>query len=183
MAEVTGLLLAWGGGDRDALDRLLPIVYRELRGIAHRRLAGERSSHTLSTTALVHEAYLRLVQIDRVQWKNRSHFFAIAARAMRRVLVDYAVMRNAQKRGGGEALLALDDVAVAVETHADELVALDEALRRLEAIDERHGRVVECRVFAGMSVEETAAALDISTATVKRDWAMARAWLNRELES
>jgi RNA polymerase sigma factor (TIGR02999 family) len=179
--DVTQLLLAWGDGDREALDELFPVVYRELRGIAHRRLRDERAAHTLSTTALVHEAYLKLVRIDRIQWRNRTHFFAIAARAMRRVLVDYALMRKARKRGGGASAVPLDDVMLAVESHADELAALDEALQRLERIDERHSRVVECRVFAGMSVEETAAALEISPATVKRDWAMARAWLNREL--
>jgi RNA polymerase sigma-70 factor, ECF subfamily len=179
--DVTGLLQAWGNGERDALDDLLPIVYRELRGIAHRRLLGERAAHTLSTTALVHEAYLRLVRIDRVQWRDRAHFFAMAARAMRRVLVDYAHMRKAQKRGGGGIAVTLDAVVLAVDSHADELAALDQALRRLESIDERTGRVVECRVFGGMSVEETAEALDISPATVKRDWAMARAWLNQEL--
>ncbi|MGH7505970.1 MAG: sigma-70 family RNA polymerase sigma factor [Longimicrobiales bacterium] len=181
--EVTDLLLAWGEGDREALDRLFPIVYRELRGIAHRRLLGERPGHTLGTTGLVHEAYLRLVRIERVEWRNRSQFFAVSARAMRRVLVDYALMRKAEKRGGGQVPLPLEEVVVAVESHADDIVALDEALRRLEVIDERHSRVVECRLFAGMSVEETAAALDISPATVKRDWAMARAWLNRELAS
>jgi RNA polymerase sigma factor (TIGR02999 family) len=154
--EVTHLLLAWGEGDAEALNRLLPIVYGELRGIAHRRLRNERAAHTLSTTALVHETYLKLVQIDRVQWRNRAQFFAIAARAMRRILVDYAVMRGAQKRGGGATRIPIDEVDVAIEMHADEVVAIDEALRRLESIDERHSRVVECRLFGGMSVEETA---------------------------
>ena len=179
--EVSQLLLAWGAGDRAALDRLFPIVYAELRGIAHRQLKQERTGHTLSTTALVHEAYLKLVRLDRMQWHNRAQFFAIAARAMRRILVDYAVTRKRQKRGGGQALLSIDDVVVMVESRADELVALDRALERLEAVDPRQTQVVECRVFAGMSIEETAEALELSPATVKRDWAMARAWLNREL--
>jgi RNA polymerase sigma factor (TIGR02999 family) len=179
--EISNLLIAWNEGDRAALDRLFPIVYRELRRIAHRQLRGERAGHTLSTTALVHEAYFKLVQLDRIQWQNRAQFFAIAARAMRRILVDYALARRRKKRGGGQPALSLDDVIVMVNTQADELLAVDQALQRLEAIDARHARVVECRVFAGLSVEETAEALDISPATVKRDWALARAWLNREL--
>jgi RNA polymerase sigma factor (TIGR02999 family) len=179
--EVSELLLAWGEGDRAALDELFPLVYGELRRIAHRQLRGERSAHTLNTTALVHEAYLKLVRMDRIPWRNRAQFFAIAARAMRRILVDYAYRRRRQKRGGGQAPLSLADVVVMVDSRADELVALDQALERLEAIDPRHTRVVECRVFGGMSIEETAEALDLSPATIKRDWAMARAWLNREL--
>ncbi|MGH7469607.1 MAG: sigma-70 family RNA polymerase sigma factor [Longimicrobiales bacterium] len=179
--DISSLLTAWNEGDREALDRLFPVVYRELRRIAHRQLRGERPGHTLSTTALVHEAYFKLVQLDRIQWQNRAQFFAIAARAMRRILVDYALARRRKKRGGGQPMLPLDDVIIMVNSQADELVAVDQALQRLEAIDVRHARVVECRVFAGMSVEETAEALNISAATVKRDWALARAWLNREL--
>jgi RNA polymerase sigma factor (TIGR02999 family) len=181
--EFSNLLSAWSDGDRAALDQLFPIVYRELRRIAHRQLRGERPGHTLSTTALVHEAYFKLVQLDRMRWQNRAQFFAIAARAMRRILVDYALARRRQKRGGGQPVLSLDDVVVLVNHDADELVAVDEALKRLEALDERHARVVECRVFAGLNVEETAEALNVSPATVKRDWVLARAWLNRELKT
>jgi RNA polymerase sigma-70 factor, ECF subfamily len=181
--EVSRLLIAWREGERTALDELFPIVYRELRQIAHRQLRNERRGHTLNTTALVHEAYLKLVKFDRIEWKNRAQFFAIAARAMRRILVDYALSRKRQKRGGGEALLNLEDVVVMIDDRADEMVALNQALERLEAIDPRHTRVIECRIFAGMSVEETADALDLSPATVKRDWAVARAWLNRELSA
>jgi RNA polymerase sigma-70 factor, ECF subfamily len=181
--EVSRLLSAWREGERAALDQLFPIVYRELRQIAHRQLRAERPAHTLSTTALVHEAYLKLVRLDHVQWKNRAQFFAIAARAMRRILVDYALSRKRQKRGGGEKLLDLDDVVVMIDSRADEMVALNQALERLEAIDPRQVRVIECRVFAGMSVEETAEALELSAATVKRDWSVARAWLNRELST
>ena len=181
--EISRLLVAWNDGDREALNQLFPIVYRELRRIAHRQLRAERPTHTLSTTALVHEAYLKLVQLDRIQWQNRAQFFAIAARAMRRILIDYALSRKRKKRGGGTVMLPLDDVVVMVESQADELVAVDQALQRLEAMDVRQARVVECRVFGGMSVEETAEALGLSPATVKRDWALARAWLNRELSA
>jgi len=179
--ELSQLLVAWSEGDRAALDQLFPIVYGELRKIAHRQLQHERTAHTLSTTALVHEAYLKLARLDHLKWQNRAQFFAIAARAMRRILVDYALARRAIKRGGAEVPLSLDDVVVMVESRADELVALDQALLRLEEIDPRSTRVVECRVFAGMTTEETAEALGIAPATVKRDWALARAWLNREL--
>lgn len=179
--EVTRLLEAWSGGDRSALKRLIPLVYDELRRIAHRELSREAPGHTLSTTALVHEAYLKLVQLDRIDWQNRAHFFAIGARAMRRILVDYAVRRKSLKRGGGRTPLPLDEAAAVTEEDLDTLLALDEALGRLEARKERYGRVVECRFFGGMSVEETAEALGVSPATVKRDWATARAWLNREL--
>jgi RNA polymerase sigma-70 factor, ECF subfamily len=179
--DVSRLLIAWREGERTALAELFPIVYRALRQIAHRQLRNERRGHTLNTTALVHEAYLKLVKLDRIQWKNRAQFFAIAARAMRRILVDYALSRKRQKRGGGEAVLNLEDVVVMIDDRADEMVALNQALERLETIDPRHTRVIECRIFAGMSVEETADALDLSPATVKRDWAVARAWLNREL--
>ncbi|MEX2283880.1 MAG: sigma-70 family RNA polymerase sigma factor [Gemmatimonadota bacterium] len=181
--DVSRLLTAWREGERTALDQLFPIVYRELRQIAHRQLRNERPGHTLNTTALVHEAYLKLVKLDHVQWKNRAQFFAIAARAMRRILVDYALSRKRQKRGGGEAVLDLEEVVVMIESRADEMVALNQALERLEAIDPRQTRVIECRVFAGMSVEETADALELSAATVKRDWSVARAWLNRELSA
>jgi RNA polymerase sigma factor (TIGR02999 family) len=184
--EVTRLLAAANGGDPEALDRLVPLVYDELRGIAARRMAAERTGHTLTTTALVHEAYLQISGLDRIEWKNRAQFFAIAARLMRRILVDHAVRRGAQKRGGDATPVTLDRVsdglAVGPE-HDPEMLALDEALTRLEEEDERLARVVECRFFGGMTVRETGAALDVSPATVKRDWALARAWLNRELSA
>lgn len=179
--EITQLLAAASAGDRSALDRVVPLVYDELRRLAHRQLAGERPEHTLNTGALVHEAYLKLAGLERLEWRDRAHFFAVAAGAMRRILIDYAVRRRAAKRGGGARHEPLDRVMIAAGERAEELLALDEALERLRALDERQSRVVECRFFAGMSIDETAAALDISPATVKRDWMMARAWLNREL--
>jgi RNA polymerase sigma factor (TIGR02999 family) len=163
------------------LDRLVPIVYDELRRIAHRQLRGERSDHTLDTTGLVHEAYLKLSRLDRIEWGDRAHFLAVAAGAMRRILVDYAVARRAGKRGGRRQRVALDDVLILADERAEELLALDEALQRLAAESERAARIVEWRYFAGMSIEETAAVLDLSPATVKREWVLARAWLNREL--
>lgn len=167
-----------------SMDDLLPLVYGELKKIAARQLRAERTGHTLCTTALVHEAWLELSNLDRIKWQNRNHYLALAAQAMRRVLVDYAVARRAQKRGGGQPVEALDgDPLVLVQGRSAELLDLDDALRRLAALDERQARVVECRFFGGMSIEETAAALDISPATVKREWALARAWLNRELSS
>jgi RNA polymerase sigma factor (TIGR02999 family) len=180
---VTQTLLELSGGKREALDRLLPLVYEHLRGIAHRALQGERLDHTLNSTALVHEAWLRLVELDRITWRDRAHFFGACARIMRRVLIGYARMRQADKRGGpeGEAV-PLDNVVLAAANRPAELLALDEALTRLEGLSERQARVVECRFFAGMNVEETAEALDISPATVKREWTAARAWLNRELK-
>lgn len=179
--DVTQLLAELGHGGRDTLDRLLPIVYSELQRIAHRQLYGERPDHTMATTDLVHEAYLKLVGLERIEWKNRAQFFAVAAQAMRRVLVDYAISRGAQKRGGTRRRIALDDAMLVAEQPADELLALHNALTELESIDPRVGRIVECRYFAGMSIEETAEALDISPATVKRDWTIGRAWLHREL--
>lgn len=180
--RVTELLLAARDGDERAVDQLFPVVYDALHRMAHRRLAGERRGHTLSTTALVHEAYLKLVRLDRIAWHGRAHFLAIAARSMRNILVDYALARKAAKRGGGAGADA--DAAVEVsacDAPAADVLTLHEALERLEALDARQGRVVECRFFAGMSVEETAEALGVSPASVKRDWALARAWLNREL--
>ena len=165
----------------DALDQLFPLVYDQLRQIARRRLRDERSDHTLDTTALVHEAYLEMAGFGPMDIESRAHFFALAARAMRRVLVDYAVHHNAQKRGGSQRKLALDEVPLVAETYGDDVLALDDALVRLGAIRERHARIVECRFFGGMSIEETAEVLGISPATVKREWTMARAWLNREL--
>lgn len=180
-SDVTQLLLASADGDAEAFDHLFPLVYDELRRLAHYRMRRERAGHTLSTTALVHEAYLKLVDLNRIQWKGRAHFFAIAVQAMRNILVNHAHRRKAQKRGGGETPLPLDDVLVMSEQRADEILALDEALHELARRSERQHEVVQYRFFAGLSVEETAQALDISPATVKRDWSAARAWLNREL--
>jgi RNA polymerase sigma factor (TIGR02999 family) len=166
------------------MEDLFPLVYDELRRIAARAMRGERPDHTLCTTALVNEAWLELSKLTRIQWKNRSHFLAIAAQAMRRVLIDHAVARRRLKRGGGQLVEPLDTDAVAVVVEqADDMLALDEALQRLTAMNERHAKIVECRFFGGMSVEETAEALGISPATVKRDWTLARAWLNRELQA
>jgi RNA polymerase sigma factor (TIGR02999 family) len=163
------------------LDDIFPAVYEELKRVAHRHLRGELTGHTLGTTALVHEAYLELAKLDHVRWPGREYVFAAASRAMRRVLVDYAVARKAEKRGGGNVAEPLDDAVAMVLTRGDELLALDEALLRLATVNDRYARVVECRFFGGMSVDETAAALGTSPATVKRDWTLARAWLNREL--
>ncbi len=168
--------------ERDpALDALYPLVYGELRALAHRHLRGERPDHSLGTTGLVHEAYLKLSRLDRVRWMNQSHVLGVAAQAMRRILVDHAAARRADKRGGGRDQVALDDAMAMAESRGEELLALDEALVALAGVEERLARVVECRFFGGMSIEETAEALGISTATVKRDWTIARAWLNREL--
>jgi RNA polymerase sigma factor (TIGR02999 family) len=179
--EITQLLQAHAAGQADALDRLLPQVYTELHHIAQRRLRHERVDHTLSATDLVHEAFLKLVPIERVEWQDRVHFFAIASRAMRNLLIDYAVRRGAQKRGGGSRPATLDDIAAGPERPLDELIALGQALERLEQVDSRQARVVECRFFGGLDLEETARALGISAATVSRDWTFARAWLHREL--
>lgn len=179
--DVTALLHAVGRGDKAALDQVLPIVYDSLRSIAWRQLRGERKEHTLSTTALVNEAYLKLVRIREMRFRDRAHFFAMAARAMRRILVDYAVGRSAQKRGGGREAVGIEEGMLIDDRRLDDVVGLDQALERLEAVDPRLARVVECRVFTGMSVEETGSALDISPATVKRQWQAARAWLGREL--
>jgi RNA polymerase sigma factor (TIGR02999 family) len=179
--DVTGLLKAWGGGDPAALDQLLPIVYHELHRQAQRYLRRENPGHTLQTTALVHEAYLRLVDQRQAHWQNRAQFFGVAAQLMRRILVDYARQRQAAKRGGSAIQVPLEEGAVAAaESHVD-LVMLDDALTRLAALDPQQARVVELRYFTGLGIEETAEALNISPATVKREWAMARAWLKREL--
>ncbi len=182
--DVTRLLHTASGGDPAALQQVLAMMHERLRGIAHRQLAGEGEGHTLETDGLVHEAYLRMEGLDRIQWRDRQHLLAMAARTMRRVLIDYAEQRRAWKRGGGEVPLALeeaDGATTMLDQHVDELHALDEALARLSALNPRQGQVVECRFFVGLSVEETAAALAVSPATVKRDWLAARAWLNREL--
>jgi len=181
--EVTRLLIASAEGDAGALDALFPIIYEELRGVAHQRLRHERPGHTLNTTALVHEAYLKLVNLDQIQYQGRAHFFAVAAQAMRNILVTYATRRKAQKRGGGQEALPLDEVVVMSEQQAEDILALDEALAHLKTLNERQHQVVECRFFGGLSIEETAQVLAVSPATVKRDWNLARAWLNRELKS
>jgi RNA polymerase sigma factor (TIGR02999 family) len=164
----------------EELDRLVPLVYDELRRIAHLQLRGERGDHTLDTGALVHEAYLKLSRLDRIEWRDRGHLLDAAAGAMRRILVDYALARQAQKRGGRRERVPLEEVVA--DDSSQELLALDDALRRLAAVSERPARIVEWRFFGGMSIEETAEVLGISPATVKREWTFARAWLNRELE-
>lgn len=181
--EVTLLLRAWGGGDKQALDRLAPLVYRELRRIASRMMAGERPNHTLQATALVNEAYLRLVDARQVSWQDRAHFFALCARAMRQILIDHARSRGSTKRGGGEVAIELDEAMAAAPSPEVNLLELDDALKRLEALDPRKSQVVELRFFGGLSLEETAEALNVSTKTVQRDWNLARAWLYRELRS
>jgi len=177
----TALLLAWSRGEVDAFNRLIPLVHAELRRLAARYMSRERPGHTLQITALVNEAYLRLIEINQVSWQNRAHFFAMSARAMRRILVDSARARYNDKRGGNIAKVSLDD-ALRVAWHTDpDLVALDEALKELEARHPRKGQVVELRYFGGLSVEETAEALHVSPDTVKRDWRFAKLWLLRAL--
>jgi RNA polymerase sigma-70 factor, ECF subfamily len=177
--EVTQLLRAWGAGDKQALDQLAPVVERELHRLAHRFMAREDPDHTLQTTALVNEVYLRLIDIQAVSWQDRAHFFAISARMMRRVLTDFARARSYQKRGGGALQVSLDEgLALAPEKDAD-ILALDEALNRFAALFPRQAEVVELRFFGGLEVEETAEALKISPVTVKRDWRFAKAWLMR----
>ena len=179
---ITELLLECRSDER-AADRLFPLVYEELRRIAHRQLRRERTGHTLGTTALVNEAYLKLVDITRVEWRDRMHFLSMAARAMRRILVDYARQHCAERRGGGVAPLALDAGSeISVEAQADELLALDDALTRLGELSPRLVQVVEFRFFAGMSEEETAGALSLTTRTVRRDWVKARGWLRQALD-
>lgn len=186
--EITEALAALSRGAPEAMDRLMPLVYRELRRIAHRQLGAEPGGHTLSTTAVVHEAYLRLAEQSRAPWVDRGQFFALAARAMRRVLIDYARQHQAARRGGpGRAAVALEFLehgdlpAISIPQRADSLVALDEALDGLGRMDERLARVVECRFFAGLSEVETSQALGVSQRTVARDWQMARAWLHEAL--
>lgn len=179
--SVTELLARSRDGHADALDRLIPLVYDELRAIAHRQLRAERSHHTLSTTAVVNEAYLRLVDQHRVDWRDRSHFFGVAAHLMRRVLVDYARRRGAKKRDGARDALPLEEALVAVEEQGDMLVSLDEALSRLGDLEPRLARVVELRFFAGLTEDETAQVLGLSARTVRYDWVKAKGWLYREL--
>jgi RNA polymerase sigma factor (TIGR02999 family) len=179
--NITQLLVAWNGGDKAALDQLIPIVYEELRRQASRYLRQERPGHTLQTTALIHEAYLRLVDQNNVQWQNRAQFFGIAAQLMRRILVDHARTKHRAKRGGSAVRVSLSDSTAVTKDANLDLVELDQALNRLAEIDPQQSKIVELRFFSGLNVEETAAALNISPATVKRDWSVAKAWLHREI--
>jgi RNA polymerase sigma factor (TIGR02999 family) len=179
--DVTALLARWRGGDRRALDRLIPLIYDELRSLAHHYLRRERSDHTLQTTALVHEAYVRLVGGDVPALQNRSHFFGIAARLMREILVEHARARQAAKRGSGVPLVSLDEALHYPQASNVDILLLDEALDKLAALDERQSRIVELRFFTGLSIDETSEVLGISPATVSREWTSARAWLHREI--
>jgi len=180
--QITDLLQAWSDGDQTAFERLMPLVYDELHRLAKRYMRRERSGHTLQTTALINEAYLRLIERSHIRWENRAHFFAISAQRMRQILVDFTRSRRSRKRGGVDVQVSLGEaLAVPVKRDAD-LVALDDALRALAAIDERKSRIVELRFFGGLSEEETAEALKISPATVRRDWKVAKVWLLHELK-
>jgi RNA polymerase sigma factor (TIGR02999 family) len=180
-AEITRLLVAWGEGDRSALEALAPLVQAELRRLAHRYVRRERPGHTLQTSALVNEAYVRLIDWKNVRWQNRAHFFGVAAQLMRRILVDFARDRRRLKRGGGALQVSLGEAEPVAVDRAEDLVALDEALGALTAVDPRKARVVELRFFGGLSVEETAEVLAVSAETVMRDWRLAKVWLLREL--
>jgi len=179
--DITTMLRAWGGGDRAALDGLLPILERELHGIARRYMSLEKPGHTLQTTALVNEAYLRLVDVKQANWRDRAHFLAVCAQIMRRILVDHARARRSDKRGGGVPSVTLDEALAVSPAASTDVVAVDDALRSLAKIDPRKARVVELRFFGGLSVEETAAVLGISVESVARDWRLAKVWLLREL--
>ncbi|MBA2603134.1 MAG: sigma-70 family RNA polymerase sigma factor [Acidobacteria bacterium] len=181
--DVTALLLRWGKGDEAALEQLVPLVHRELQQIARRCMAGERAGHSLQATALVNEAYLRLVDASDVQWHDRAHFLAVAARIMRRILVDHARARVSQKRGGGAARVIFEEALTVAEDSRQDFVALDDALVALAKFDERKSRVIELRFFGGLSVEETASVLKVGPDTVMRDWRLARAWLRGEMRS
>src|SRR5215470_1370471 len=180
-SHVTQLLLAWSDGDRKALDDLTPLVYLELKKLAENNLRRERAGHTLQPTALAHEAYIRLINHQNVRWQNRAHFFAVASQAMRRILVDHARARLAGKRGSGGAIVSLDEGADVSDQRADQLLALDDALKRLAELDPKKGRVVELKYFGGMTLEEMAEVLGVSRAKVIREWRMAKAWLYGEL--
>jgi RNA polymerase sigma factor (TIGR02999 family) len=181
-SEFTILLQELSGGSDRVVDEMLPLIYDELHQLAQRKLVRERKGHTLNATALVHEAYMKLVDQTRVNWQNRAHFIAIAAQAMRRILINYAQQRKARKRGGGEALVTFMEENVAREARPDELIALDEALHRLSEMNERQGKVVEYWFFGGLTHEEIAEVLNVSLPTVRRDWRLARAWLTKELK-
>jgi RNA polymerase sigma factor (TIGR02999 family) len=179
--ELTQLLIDWSNGSQDAVEQLFPLVYEELRRLAHRYMRRERPGHTLQTTAVIHEAYFRLIDQKHVQWQNRAHFFAIAAQMMRRILITHAQSRAYAKRGGGALKVSLDEAAVLSQARAGELIALDEALKGLAVIDVRRSQVVELRFFGGLNNEEIAEVLKISPNTVTRDWNVAKAWLYREM--
>jgi len=178
---ITEMLVAWSHGDEAALAQLTPLVYQELHRLAHRYLAGERAGHVLQTTALVNEAYLRLVDWKAVEWQNRAHFFGVAAQLMRRILVDFARQRNYQKRGGAARQVSLEEAAMVAPDRSADFVALDDVLNALAELDRRQSLVVELRFFGGLSLEETAEVLRVSVGTVRRDWSLAQAWLYREL--
>jgi RNA polymerase sigma factor (TIGR02999 family) len=180
--EVTGLLLAWNAGDSTALEKLIPLVYQELRGLARRYMGREQPGHPLQSTALVHEAYVRLIDASQVKWHDRAHFFAISANLMRRILVDVARSQNYQKRGGETQHVPFEDNAWVSAEHSSDFAALDDALNRLALIDSRKSQVVELRFFGGLTVDETAAVLEVSRRTVLADWSFAKAWLLRELQ-
>jgi RNA polymerase sigma-70 factor, ECF subfamily len=181
--SITDLLVAWGDGDRAALDQLVPLVNAELRRLARGYMRGERPGHTLQTTALVNEAYLKLVEQNRIRWQNRAHFLAIAAQQMRRILVDYARRRQYQKRGGGALQVTLGEAEGLADERTPDLVALDEALAGLAEVDPRRARVVELKFFGGLTTEEAAEALGVSVTTVERDWTVAKAWLHKTVMS
>ena len=181
--DITALLGDWGRGDEAALNQLLPLVYAELRRVAARQLRNERPHHTLQPTALVHEAYLRLVDQHRADWQNRAHFFGVAARVMRRILVDHARRHGASKRGEGVSCLSIDEAKDVAASSEMPILALDQALDRLEQVDSELAKVVELRAFGGLTIEEAAQVLSVSPSTAKRDWRTAKAWLNRELGS
>jgi RNA polymerase sigma factor (TIGR02999 family) len=180
--SVTQLLEQWNNGDRAALDKLMPLIYEELRKMARRYMSQQNAGHTLQTTALIHEAYLRMVKQKEKHFQNRAHFFGVAAQAMRHILVDYARTRRTAKRGGGIRPISLEEAALVTPERASELVAFDEALKELEELSQRQSRVVELRYFGGLSVEETATVLKVSPETVMRDWTMAKTWLHRALQ-
>ena len=180
--QITRLLVDWRNGDQAALEQLVPLVHDELRRVARRHMAHERAGHTLQATALVNEAYLRLIDIRQVNWQDRAHFFAMSSRLMRRILVDFARSKGYQKRGGGAQKVSLDEALIVSEDARHDLVAIDDALNALAVVDSRKAQVIEMRFFGGLSVEETAEALNVSVDTVMRDWKLAKAWLLRELK-
>lgn len=181
--EVTQLLIAWGSGDEAASERLMPLVYGELRRLAHRYMRRERPGHTLQTSALINEAYMRLVDQREVRWQNRAHFFGVAAQLMRRILVDYARRRGYAKRGGGEQPVALEEALIMTAERAADVIALDDALKVLATVDARKSQLVELRFFGGLTIEEAAEVLNVSPGTAMRDWTLAKAWLRREMTS
>lgn len=178
---ITQLLIDWGNGDKEAMERMLPLVYAELRRIAASRLRQERPGHTLQPTALVHEAYLRLIEQQNVNWQNRAQFFGLSAEMMRRILINHALSKKADKRGGGAVKVSLSAVDAAAAREESNLLALDEALKKLATFDERKSRIVELKFFGGLSIEEIAEVLQVSKATVVREWGLARTWLYREI--